>query len=401
MNARLLLIALPGAILSLAAGSALAFAADSPLLAQTAQGFPYAALMAAALLAWRLQSTRLFAANALLATVYIGLHPALFADQPLAHALLAIFAPVGFALLACAHDRGFSAVRLRRHGALAFALLIVAAFFTAGSTERAQQLLMGSVFDPIYTDWSGLPEAAVLTIALASAVIGVRVAHTRRAPEAALLWLLLATAAALIEPASSTARGIWILTGALVIIVALIETAYSMAFDDELTSLPGRRALANALNALRAPYAIAIVDVDHFKSFNDRYGHDVGDQVLRMVASQLRAVGGNGCAYRSGGEEFTIVFSGLSKDEARPHVEEVRQTIAEARFALRRRPRPRRKKGKTARGREAVATLQLQVTISVGIAAVSPRHDTVEAVVQAADKAMYRAKSEGRNRVVA
>ncbi|HEY0670906.1 MAG TPA: GGDEF domain-containing protein [Longimicrobiales bacterium] len=401
MNARLLLIALPGAILSLAAGSALAFAADSPLLAQTAQAFPYAALIAAALLAWRLHSTRLFVANALLASVYIGLHPALFADHPLAHALLAICVPVGFGLLACAHDRGFSAARLRRHGALAFAPLIVAAFFTAGSTERAQQLLMRSVFDPIYSDWSGLPEAAVLAIAIASALIGVRIAQTRRAPEAALLWLLLASAGALIAPVSSTARGIWTLTGALIIVVALIESAYSMAFDDELTALPGRRALTYALNSLRAPYAIAIVDVDHFKSFNDRYGHDVGDQVLRMVASHLQAVGGNGCAYRSGGEEFTIVFPGLDKSEALRHVEEVREAIAEARFALRRRRRPRGKKGKTARGRGAVTTLQLQVTISVGIAAVSPRHDSVEAVVQAADKAMYRAKSEGRNRVVA
>src|SRR5690606_30775184 len=116
-------------------------------------------------------------------------------------------------------------------------------------------------------------------------------------------WLLFATASGLAASPSSPARGIWFLAGAVVLIVSLIETAYSLAFNDELTGLPGRRALNYALNSLEAPYAIAVIDVDHFKNFNDKYGHDVSDQVLRMVAGKLRDVGGGGNASRSGGEE--------------------------------------------------------------------------------------------------
>lgn len=82
-----------------------------------------------------------------------------------------------------------------------------------------------------------------------------------------------------------------------------------MAYQDELTSLPGRRALKEYLLKLGSEYTIAMFDIDHFKKFNDTHGHDVGDQVLRMVASKLATVSGRGKSFRYGGEEFTLVFS--------------------------------------------------------------------------------------------
>jgi GGDEF domain-containing protein len=153
--------------------------------------------------------------------------------------------------------------------------------------------------------------------------------------------------------------------------------------------------------ALRPPYTVAVVDVDHFKSFNDRYGHDVGDEVLRMVAGRLAAVTGGGRAYRSGGEEFTIVFPGKTKAEALPHVEQVRQAVADAKFTLRRQPRPGRTEGERQRGRRGASERRIGVTISVGLAGVDVRNTSTAAVVKAADKAMYKAKKGGRNRVVA
>src|SRR5690606_34832694 len=105
-----------------------------------------------------------------------------------------------------------------------------------------------------------------------------------KSTDAGLGWATLGALLALAAPAQSTARGIWMLAAGLVVIIALVETAYVMAYHDELTGLPARRALNQTLASLRAPYTVAIVDVDHFKSFNDRYGHDVGDEVLRMVA---------------------------------------------------------------------------------------------------------------------
>ncbi|MDP0971523.1 diguanylate cyclase, partial [Klebsiella pneumoniae] len=84
------------------------------------------------------------------------------------------------------------------------------------------------------------------------------------------------------------------------------------AFRDELTGLPGRRALNERTQRLGRNYVLAITDVDHIKRFNDTHGHDVGDQVLRLVASKLSKVNGGGRAYRYGGEEFAVVFAGKS-----------------------------------------------------------------------------------------
>jgi len=72
-------------------------------------------------------------------------------------------------------------------------------------------------------------------------------------------------------------------------------------------------------------YVIAMLDVDHFKSFNDTYGHDVGDQVLKMVAAKINGVKGGGKPFRYGGEEFTVIFPRRRLAEAIPHLEEVRK----------------------------------------------------------------------------
>src|SRR5690606_24679223 len=121
---------------------------------------------------------------------------------------------------------------------------------------------------------------------------------------------------------------------ALVLAIAAFQESWNIAYLDQLTELPGRRALDEALARLEGSYTIAMVDVDHFKKFNDSYGHDVGDQVLRMVASQLREVGGGGKAYRYGGEEFTLLFPGRGADEAVAFVDALRAAIARDMFEI-------------------------------------------------------------------
>ena len=92
--------------------------------------------------------------------------------------------------------------------------------------------------------------------------------------------------------------------------IAVLQDTFRMAFRDELTGIPSRRALNERLAALGNRYTIAMLDVDHFKNFNDTYGHDLGDQVLKMVAAHIAGVGGGGKAFRYGGEEFTVLFPG-------------------------------------------------------------------------------------------
>src|SRR5690606_32813266 len=122
----------------------------------------------------------------------------------------------------------------------------------------------------------------------------------------------------------------------LIFLVALLQTSWRMAFLDELTGLPGRRALEERLLKLGDDYAIAMVDVDHFKRFNDTWGHVAGDEVLRMVASRLGAVEGGGRAYRYGGEEFTIVFPGCEVRDTLAALGALRKHIADERSEERR-----------------------------------------------------------------
>jgi diguanylate cyclase (GGDEF)-like protein len=232
-----------------------------------------------------------------------------------------------------------------------------------------------------------------------------------------LLWALAATFLTLqTNPVDRIGVAYWATAG-LVLLASIIENTYVLAYHDELTSLPARRAFNEALLRLETPYAIAVVDIDHFKSFNDTYGHDTGDQVLSMVAARLARVSGGGQAFRVGGEEFSILFRGKSMKEVVPHLDSLRIAIEEAKFRVRSTPERRSnlrdggrrkedKKATEARSRSAArklsaesATGELSVTVSIGVAEPAPKAHEVEQVIQAADKALYRAKKAGRNRV--
>ena len=182
---------------------------------------------------------------------------------------------------------------------------------------------------------------------------------------------------------------------ALILTVAISQESWSMAYLDPLTEIPGRRALDEALQNLPEKFAIAMVDIDHFKKFNDDYGHDVGDEVLRMVAAQLKEIGGNGKSFRFGGEEFSIVFVNQDSDAARPHLEELRAHIADSTFELRK--NERRRLGDLDRKSEVIAD-NISVTISIGVADSSEHLDPTR-VIKFADEKLYAAKSAGRNQV--
>jgi diguanylate cyclase (GGDEF)-like protein len=186
--------------------------------------------------------------------------------------------------------------------------------------------------------------------------------------------------------------------GALVLLAALLHDSHNMAFCDELTGLPSRRALNEDLRGLGRRYAVAMVDVDHFKRFNDVHGHSVGDQVLRMVASRLQRVGAGGKAYRYGGEEFAIIFSGKGVREVISPLEELRGTIADYRMVLRDKDRPTDDQAGRSRRNSRQGGDTVSVTVSIGVADTGDGGGPDE-VVGSADRALYRAKGKGRNQV--
>lgn len=189
----------------------------------------------------------------------------------------------------------------------------------------------------------------------------------------------------------------------LVQLICILRSSHAMAYRDDLTGLLGRRALNERLQGLGARYSIAMLDVDHFKKFNDTHGHDVGDEVLKMVASRMAGVGGGGAAYRYGGEEFCIVFPRRDAPDCEEALEEVRQSIADYSMTLRNKgDRPQhssdgaRKRGKMA---TRVNSSNVSVTISIGLAQRSEKLDSPEEVLKAADKMLYKAKQAGRNKL--
>lgn len=184
----------------------------------------------------------------------------------------------------------------------------------------------------------------------------------------------------------------------LVLLFGLIEDSYELAFVDGLTGLAGRRAFDEALGGLGGDYTLAMIDIDRFKRFNDRYGHEAGDQALRMVAQCLQKTGGRAAVYRYGGEEFAAVFSALSVTEARKHLEEVRILIANRTFSIRSPKRPKQRPDQPKAPKKKPA--QARLTVSIGAAGPSARRTGSDEVLRAADRALYRAKRAGRNRVV-
>src|SRR5437870_1915392 len=153
----------------------------------------------------------------------------------------------------------------------------------------------------------------------------------------------------------------------LILIVAVVEASYHMAYQDSLTGLPARRALNEALLRLGGHYTVAMIDVDHFKRINDRHGHDVGDQVLRMIAAKLAQVPGGGKAYRYGGEEFAVIFAGRGAEQCLPDLDELRKTVEDTRFILRARFRSKKKKEKVLTDRGPGERVPVNIRIGVAV----------------------------------
>ena len=176
------------------------------------------------------------------------------------------------------------------------------------------------------------------------------------------------------------------------------QSNYQVTYKDALTGIAGRRALDDYLSTLGRHYAIAMLDVDHFKKFNDTYGHDVGDQVLKMVASKVAQVQGGGKAFRYGGEEFTIVFNRKQAEDAFVFLEAVRESIQKYSMTLRSDERADDKKtGQALRGKGVKAKPKtVSVTISIGVANSASGFSPSE-VIKAADQLLYKAKEAGRN----
>jgi diguanylate cyclase (GGDEF)-like protein len=412
---------------------------NSTLFAQVAPSLSFyyvAAFAAGLLLAWRFNSSRVLFS---LLVLLLAHRAVIFFSAGLpngdvhagpghrAVALAALLIPLNFIAFAEMRERGLIIAGIAPRFGLLFLESVV--FAVACRPEN-------SVIDPHHPAAPALPPWILVIFAAAIAVFVRRFFQTRKPIEPGFVWSVAAVFLWLQFAPLGKMSDAYVATAALILAASLIETSYVLAYHDELTGIRGRRAFNESLLSLDQQYAIAIVDIDHFKKFNDTYGHDVGDQVLCMVAKRLSEVAGDGQAFRCGGEEFSIVFRNTSAKEAFEHLDALRQIIEKSTFHVRGSDRRAKKiaepssdrragTGRSDRRRPANRTLakkrtaaapssaqqnlfpqpqgnpidHLSVTVSIGVAEPSTRIRQPEQVIQAADQALYRAKHNGRNRV--
>jgi two-component system, cell cycle response regulator len=168
------------------------------------------------------------------------------------------------------------------------------------------------------------------------------------------------------------------------------QMSIEMAITDALTGLSNRRYMESHLATLieqaatrGKSLAALVLDIDYFKAINDTHGHDAGDDVLRDFALRIkRSIRGIDLACRYGGEEFVIIMPETDMAVAAMVAERLRRRIAADPFAV------------------AQGTRHIPVTISIGIAGLRGKEDTAASLLKRADEALYRAKRDGRNRVV-
>jgi GGDEF domain-containing protein len=304
-------------------------------------------------------------------------------------------------LLGFTRDRGIlTRVGLGQLGGVGLLASFAALLVTLAPQDIARFLSV-LIVPASATLWSGLPQPVLLAFLLAVPSTLAMGLIGGGPVDRGIFWHLVAVALALHFGGDAQATGVFFLAAALTLGLSVLETSYAMAYRDDLTDLPARRALMRDLEGMGRSYAAAMVDVDHFKRFNDRYGHDVGDQVLRMVAARLAKAPGGGRAYRYGGEEFTVLFPGKTREEAMPHLARLCKSVEDASFTLRswRRPKKRPVDPSSWRGAGNRTPRRLSVTVSIGVADVAGGDPSPDAVLKRADQALYRAKEGGRNRV--
>jgi diguanylate cyclase (GGDEF)-like protein len=375
----------------------------SSLWSTIADIYPYTVFIVALLLGWRFSRSRLIFAILVLAIAdrtifYLNFeqHEALELHLRIFN-IVAFFTPINIMLIALIKERGIFTL----HGIGRFLIILgqplIFYQIIKYHLEYAFNFLDYPIIQSAFLDRIPLTQPVLLIYLLAFLVTILNYVLKQDVVDGNFFWVLATSFFAFLSNANQPFSTIYFSSAGLILIVSVLEYSHSMAFRDELTGLPARRSLNETFLKLPNRYSIAMVDVDHFKKINDQYGHDVGDQVLRMIATKLQRVSGGGKAFRYGGEEIVLIFAGKGVSEIKPHVEDLRETIATNRFFLRSDKRPRKKPqdlSSVPKSRKIIP-----ISISIGVAERDENHDTPQEVLRAADQALLRAKKSGRNRV--
>jgi diguanylate cyclase (GGDEF)-like protein len=299
---------------------------------------------------------------------------------------ITLLLPINFLFFASLSESGIFSLWGKRN----FILIFLQVVFVMGLVLSGDRELFNEIAKKLFffsfMPQTPIPDIALIAFALTGFLLLVKRRRANTHFKIAMLCALIAIAFAHHFTTISIAIPFFYATAGLIILLSVIQDYYFKAYLDELTGLPSRRSLNEDMMRLDNNYAIAMVDVDFFKKFNDTYGHDAGDDVLRLIGKVMKNFKG-GKSFRYGGEEFTVLFPGKSLAEATPYLEELREQVAKSKFVLR--------EGTSKSKKDS--NRKLNVTVSIGVADSQHKQITPEEVIKMADKALYRAKENGRN----
>ena len=319
-------------------------------------------------------------------------------DRQLAYLLLVMLVPINYLYNFLSRERGI----LNQYGIRRFVILAVQLYCIAWVLEHPYPLLKEylnlSFFKYSIFKLTTISQPIIIALFITGLILAIRLLQTSSILVAGIVSSFVAITTAVHFSSQPQLATMFLLIAGILIIISITINAYSLAYLDELTNLPSRRALSQNITTLGKNYCIAMVDVDHFKKFNDKYGHDIGDQVLKKLASQLRQVRG-GKSFRYGGEEFTVLFANKNLHEAQMFCNELCKNVADNPFMLRNKKRPKTKQADGTYKRQQNQSKPLKITISIGLAERSQELLTADDVIKQADKALYKAKNNGRNQV--
>src|SRR5256886_437340 len=271
--------------------------------------YPYAMFGAGLLLGWRFHRSRLLFALLVLALIdrsllaFVASHG--FTRDHVAFQAIAFLLPLNLAALALTAERGvFTPPGLVRLGIILGQVALVAAL-QRGAPGAAAALLHARLLPSSWFAWTPLADPPLLAFLVAAGLMGPGQLLSPTATGRSFIWSQLPAFLGLSAARAGNAgfSTFYFATSALILIIAVVEASYHMAYQDSLTALPARRALNEALLRLGSQSTIRMGDVDRRKRINDSHGHDVRDQGLKMGAGKLAQArgGGQGHPYRRAG----------------------------------------------------------------------------------------------------
>ncbi|XNH06129.1 GGDEF domain-containing protein [Vibrio cyclitrophicus] len=370
-----------------------------------ASNLPYILLSVAVLLCHTFRQGRMAMVSSTMLVAYLIIQvrlqtPLNTGTTLLELSLLATLLPVTCLLVYAFPDNGVNSKSMFLYALVVVLFMVwaqlIVSHFHAGGFESWSEGILFTV-----RDFSKLPFVLVLySLCLLGLTAILVLVYNRSIDVVVYSAILLASSTFTFFDVQYISSTMFSLSGTLIIIYVM-SASHDMAFNDQLTNIPGRHALEVDMKHLGRKYSMAMVDIDHFKTFNDTYGHDIGDDVLKLVARLITETGGGARAYRYGGEEFTIIFKGKYADQVKADLQALISDIQNYDMIIRNtHERPDdHEVGMKKRDQSSNPTEVVNVTVSIGVSdSTTTKHP--EEVLKLADNALYKAKETGRNKLI-